>query len=42
MGKRELLLVVAFVAIGAVVYYATAPAATPAGRASRSPGSSTA
>ena len=29
MGKRELLLIGAFVAIGAVVYYATAPAADP-------------
>jgi hypothetical protein len=29
MGKRELLLIAAFVAIGAVVYYATAPAADP-------------
>jgi hypothetical protein len=29
MGKRELLLICAFVAVGAVVYYATAPAAAP-------------
>jgi hypothetical protein len=29
MGKRELLLVCAFVTIGAIVYYATAPAAAP-------------
>jgi hypothetical protein len=29
MGKRELLLIVAFAAVGAVVYYATAPEAAP-------------
>ena len=29
MGKRELLLIVAFVTVGAAVYYATAPAAAP-------------
>ena len=29
MGKRELLLIFAFATVGALVYYATAPAATP-------------
>jgi hypothetical protein len=32
MGKRELLLICAFVMVGAVVYYATAPAADPGSR----------
>jgi hypothetical protein len=32
MGKRELLLICAFVAVGAVVYYTTAPAAAPGQR----------